>query len=120
MRACIATEIGYFRMSLENFQMAYKAFKEMKCKGFKKENEYFLIGGLANSYNGLNHNIEAQRLFRQCIEYQPAHAVDSPYDCNLARCLWAHGEDEEASHVVEDFMRRRAKAFGPDDIKDYL
>jgi len=122
MQACIATEVGDFVKSLHNFQKAHDAFKEMEAAGYKKDFEHTLVGGLANSYSGNNRNINAIKLYRECIKLQrPEDEFEHPYEINLCRAMWAYGKDEEAAEYLEEYIARRVKRFGEvDDIRDYL
>jgi hypothetical protein len=118
--ACIGTEIPDFTMSLDHFQKAQKYYKEMTSLGFPKTNGHALLGGIANSLNGLGRDEEAEPLFLQAIAQKPAKQKFSAYEVNVSRCMMVQGKLKEASDRLLDFIRRREEAFGPDDKQDYL
>ncbi|KAF3193139.1 hypothetical protein TWF225_010984 [Orbilia oligospora] len=123
--ACISTETAEFEESLEHFELAKKSYAKFKELGYVKKNStryMTIVGGIANSLNGLHRNEEAEVCYLDCIELTPPGDWQ-PYDINICRCLWDTGIPEklnEGADRLNTWIATRAAAFGPDDQKDYL
>lgn len=119
-RACIETEKGDFTLSLKYFRDGYDAWQQLDEMGRAKETgmDFPLVGGIANSLNGLGRNEESVLYFNQCL----AMSKDkySIYEVNRARCKWHQGDLKGASEDLEDFLERREKEFGVDDTNNFL
>ncbi|KAF3286803.1 hypothetical protein TWF970_008642 [Orbilia oligospora] len=123
--ACISTETAEFEESLEHFELAKESYAKFKELGYVKKNStryMTIVGGVANSLNGLHRNEEAEGYYLECIELTPPDDWQ-PYNINLCRCLWDTGIPEklnEGANRLNAWIAARADAFGPDDQNDYL
>ena len=119
--ACISTETGDFHKSLLYFQKGLDHHAQL-VEQESVEIPYMktsLVGGIANSLNGLGQDDKAEKEYVKCIGMlQPDE--ESPYRINICRCQWSSGQLEKASKGLEIVLARREDKFKPDDTQDYL
>lgn len=130
--ACIATELGDFRTSLEKFQAALDVFQRIEnirgpqtteMEGQWKIREQSLYGGIANSLDGLGKYEEAEVKYRQCLAIKTEDDELSPYEVNICRCMLFENtveKTEKAANLLLDFLERYRAKYGQDESRDYL
>jgi tetratricopeptide (TPR) repeat protein len=124
--ACIATEIGDFSLSLEMFGKQLDVYKQ----GFGKNVAHpagdekklrRIFGGIANSYQGLGHHLEAEKYYDRCLEEaRDQDELHSPFPVNKCRSQWARGAYDDASTELERLVSLREKKYGTNDSEDYM
>ena len=117
--ACVETETGRFKTSLDYFQRGYELCQRLASQS-TKELEFALLGGIANSLNGLGRNTESEEKYQECLRIKDPNEEFSIYEVNLCRCQWSGGKLDEASRGLEVFLQRRRGVFGEDDTEDFL
>jgi hypothetical protein len=120
-RACIETEIGHFDASLKYFRRGHEAYQRLGLMNARQPSrmEYALVGGIANSLNGLGRNDESEVEYENCLKLKDENQAFSIYEVNLCRCQWSNGKLDEASTGLENFIRRREEKFGIDDTENF-
>lgn len=135
--ACIATEIGDFDLSLKEFNLAKEFHDKLKAQGYpdpKPTRASIVLGGIANSQNGLGNDSEADITYRKCLALGTPDDIHSAYEVNICRSWWARGlselkndsrlQAEELFKKAEARLRKlidlREAAYGKDDVKDYM
>lgn len=122
--ACIATEVGDFKLSLHHFKHAHSCFNKVTSEGCTGPTQRELrnyIGGIANSLNGLGYNNEAEGYYLKSLKLGDPDDIESPYEVNLCRCRWAAGRFEEAGKRLCELIELREKVYKQkNDIRNYL
>lgn len=123
--ACIATEIGDFKLSLTMFEKEMIFYNEAVRAGIKdpggRSRLGIIHGGIANSLQGLGDHLAAEAEYRRCLECaQQKDDIHSSYEVNICRSQWARGANDEASKRLEELIRLREAEYGPDDVKDFV
>lgn len=126
--ACIATEIGDFSLSLEMFEKQLHVCEQTvrdnvahQAGGKKELPMWRIFGGIANSYQGLGHQLKAEEYYDRCSEEAgDRDELHSPFVVNKCRSQWARGAYAEASAELERLLSLREKRYGPNDSKDYM
>lgn len=122
--ACLHTDLGNFNESLTYFERClelYNAAPESR----KSEciMAYVIYGGIGNSYNGLRRQVQAEEYYKKSLEVMPEGIMAfNNYELSICRALYDQGPQRfaEASSRVEEIIRRREDAYGPDDHEHYL
>ncbi|EFR04153.1 SesB protein [Nannizzia gypsea CBS 118893] len=124
--ACITTELGDFSLSLELFQKEQAIYIDAVANGFQSppgsgaDWRISILGGIANSYQGLGNQIEAELYYKQCLELGEKNDIHSPYEVNICRSQWARGALVEASARLEELIALREAEYGPEDTEDFI
>ncbi|KAM5452137.1 hypothetical protein MaudCBS49596_003491 [Microsporum audouinii] len=124
--ACITTELGDFSLSLELFQKEQAIYLDAVANGFQSppgsgaDWRISFLGGIANSYQGLGNQIEAELYYKQCLELGKKNDIHSPYEVNLCRSQWARGALAEASARLEELIALREAEYGLEDTEDFI
>lgn len=120
--ACIATEIGDFSLSHAQFELARTLLNDALRVGYgpKPKLEVNILGGIANSLNGLGRNEEAEKYYLDCLKLGKPNNIRSAYEVNICRCRWAAGKFEPAKKRLEELISLREEKYHEDDEVDYL
>jgi tetratricopeptide (TPR) repeat protein len=123
---CFLTVTGdprYLMEAKKSFATALKYHK--KCQDLHYEGlpkQYALQGGLANAFNGLGEQIDAEQAYLKAIELKPETELFPAAETNLCRCLCAQGPGrlKEASDRLEKIIADRLAHYGPDDKENFM
>jgi tetratricopeptide (TPR) repeat protein len=114
--ADFADSLAYFQKGMKLSERLYTIKPDNNF--WFMDMRYALLGGIANSLNGLGRNEEAEVKYGECLKLNTVDEF-AIYEVNLRRCQWAMGKLEEASDGLLDFLRRRAERYGVDDTDSY-
>lgn len=135
--ACIASEIGDFDLSLKEFSRAKEFHDKLKAQGYpdpKPIRARAVLGGIANSQNGLGDDSEAEITYGECLALGTPDDIHSAYEVNICRSWWARGLSElkkdsrleaeklfkKAEARLRELIGLREKAYGNNDVVDYM
>ncbi|TPX18479.1 uncharacterized protein E0L32_011592 [Thyridium curvatum] len=124
--ACIASEIGDFSLSLEKFQEEESIYTEAMDTIWKDSAEDHserlanILGGIANSYQGLNDHTRAEEYYARCLELGERDDIHCPFEVNICRSQWARGALDVASTRLEKLIQLREREYGQKDDKDFI
>lgn len=125
-RACIATEQGDFAEALEEFQKEDKQLEEAMEKGYslteaqKNQKKRVILGGIANSYQGLGDQLKAEANYERCLKLGKKDDINSSYEVNICRSMWARGAHDQAAARLNELIALRNAAKGTDDEADFM
>lgn len=123
--ACLATELGDFKTSLQNFESALEFYNEGTKTGlgrFQTMREYSLYGGIANSLDGLGRYLEAEAMYENCLKISPPGEELNVYEINICKAMLHQGTPEkleQASAGLLDYLERVQAKYGTLDTKEY-